>query len=61
MAKRAFASKSKWPAFPLSGPQRSTQLLNNSTFQHLVSTKTAIDPKVVKQLREKTNAGMMDC
>jgi elongation factor Ts len=24
-------------------------------------TKTAIDPKVVKQLREKTNAGMMDC
>ncbi len=26
-----------------------------------MSTKTAIDPKVVKQLREKTNAGMMDC
>jgi len=26
-----------------------------------VSTKTAIDPKIVKQLREKTNAGMMDC
>jgi elongation factor Ts len=26
-----------------------------------VSIKTAIDPKVVKQLREKTNAGMMDC
>ena len=24
-------------------------------------TKTAIDPKVVKPLREKTNAGMMDC
>jgi elongation factor Ts len=26
-----------------------------------MSIKTAIDPKVVKQLREKTNAGMMDC
>ena len=26
-----------------------------------MSTKTAIDPKLVKQLREKTNAGMMDC
>jgi elongation factor Ts len=26
-----------------------------------MSTKTAIDPQVVKQLREKTNAGMMDC
>src|ERR1700751_542345 len=26
-----------------------------------MSTKTEIDPKVVKQLREKTNAGMMDC
>jgi len=26
-----------------------------------MSTKTAIDPKVVKRLREKTNAGMMDC
>lgn len=26
-----------------------------------MSVKTAIDPKLVKQLREKTNAGMMDC
>jgi elongation factor Ts len=26
-----------------------------------MSTKTAIDPKLVKQLREKTYAGMMDC
>jgi len=26
-----------------------------------MSTKTTIDPKIVKQLREKTNAGMMDC
>src|SRR6202047_5052082 len=26
-----------------------------------MSTKTATDPKTVKQLREKTNAGMMDC
>ena len=26
-----------------------------------MTAKTAIDPKVVKQLREKTNAGMMDC
>src|SRR3989449_7767750 len=26
-----------------------------------METKTDIDPKLVKQLREKTNAGMMDC
>ncbi len=26
-----------------------------------MSVKTDIDPKTVKQLREKTNAGMMDC
>jgi elongation factor Ts len=26
-----------------------------------MSTKTDIDPKLVKQLRERTNAGMMDC
>src|ERR1700732_2265107 len=26
-----------------------------------MSVKTAIDPKLVKQLREKTNAGYMDC
>ena len=26
-----------------------------------MTTKTVIDPKTVKQLREKTNAGMMDC
>ena len=26
-----------------------------------MSIKTAIDPQVVKKLREKTNAGMMDC
>src|SRR5436853_2553797 len=26
-----------------------------------MSVKTAIEPKTVKQLREKTNAGMMDC
>src|SRR4051812_12458954 len=26
-----------------------------------MSTQTGIDPKLVKQLREKTNAGMMDC
>src|ERR1043165_6803897 len=26
-----------------------------------MSTTTMVDPKLVKQLREKTNAGMMDC
>ena len=26
-----------------------------------MATQTDIDPKIVKQLREKTNAGMMDC
>ena len=26
-----------------------------------MNVKTEIDPQLVKQLREKTNAGMMDC
>jgi translation elongation factor EF-Ts len=26
-----------------------------------MSTATAIDPKIVKELRDRTNAGMMDC
>src|SRR5205085_3267887 len=31
------------------------------SFQLSMTSKAAIDPKIVKQLREKTNAGMMDC
>src|SRR5205085_359918 len=34
--------------------------LTNSEFC-CMTTKTDVDPKLVKQLREKTNAGMMDC
>ena len=26
-----------------------------------MSTATVIDPKIVKELRERTHAGMMDC
>src|SRR5205814_3186595 len=54
-AKTASENKSKWPAFPPN--ERLRRPLNSNS----MSTKTAIDPKTVKQLREKTNAGMMDC
>src|SRR5436853_584045 len=54
-AKPAFASKSKWPAFP---PRERLRRPSNSNSMKVMAD---IDPKLVKQLREKTNAGMMDC
>src|SRR2546423_1720173 len=51
VTKRAFASRSRWPAFP--HKRKNAQRLMNAT--------TDIDPQLVKQLREKTNAGFMDC
>src|SRR5438128_11218793 len=56
-AKREFASKSRWLAFPLrkrpkSNPQHGTPN---------VQLPMEINPQLVKQLRDKTNAGMMDC
>src|SRR6266705_2817915 len=57
--KRAFASRSKWPAFRRR--RKKTSNAERRTRQCLMKTTTEIDPQLVKQLREKTNAGMMDC
>src|SRR5258708_40204309 len=54
-AKPAFANKSKWPAFP---PSERLRRPSNSNSMKVMAD---IEPKLVKQLREKTNAGMMDC
>src|SRR5881398_2622908 len=57
--KRAFASRSKWPASRRR--RKKTSNAERRTRQCLMKTTTEIDPQLVKQLREKTNAGMMDC
>src|SRR5256885_13299426 len=54
-AKPAFANKSRWPAFP---PSERLRRPSNSNSMKVMAD---IDPQLVKQLREKTNAGMMDC
>src|SRR5205823_6651 len=50
---------SKWPAFRRR--RKKTSNAERRTRQCLMKTTTEIDPQLVKQLREKTNAGMMDC
>src|SRR5207244_7351552 len=57
--KRAFASRSKWPASRRR--RRKTSDAERRTGQSLMKATTEINPQLVKQLREKTNAGMMDC
>src|SRR5881296_3807690 len=57
--KRAFASRSKWPASRRR--RRKTSDAERRTGQRLMKATTDINPQLVKQLREKTNAGMMDC
>src|SRR5207244_12821683 len=57
--KRAFASRSKWPASRRR--RRKTSDAERRTGQRLMKATTEINPQLVKQLREKTNAGMMDC
>src|SRR6266436_2897687 len=57
--KRAFASRSKWPA--CRRRRKKTSNAERRTRQCSMKTTTEIDPQLVKQLREKTNAGMMDC
>src|ERR1700745_498971 len=62
--KRAFASNSKWLASqPDACVASQAQSFESSTSKNLTPMKTTaeIDPKLVKQLREKTNAGFMDC
>src|SRR5439155_23639603 len=53
-AKPAFANQSKWPAFP---PSERLRRPSNSNSMKVMAD---IDPKLGKQLRETTNAGMMD-
>src|SRR5438876_320113 len=57
--KHAFASKWRWPACPRR--RKETFDAERRTRQFSMKTATEMDPKLVKQLREKTNAGMMDC
>jgi elongation factor Ts len=56
----------KWLAFPPDACVASpgaTRLfpVNALTIHNLMNTTAEIDPQLVKQLREKTNAGFMDC
>src|ERR1700737_3017879 len=56
-AKREFASKSRWLAFPL----RKRPTSNTQHRTPNVQSPMEINPQLVKQLRDRTNAGMMDC
>src|ERR1700682_3068180 len=56
-AKREFASKSRWLGVPLrKRPPSNTQHRTPN-----VQSPMEINPQLVKQLRDRTNAGMMDC
>src|SRR2546426_8967043 len=57
-AKHGFASKSRWLAFL---PARRHVKPNAQRSRCSMKATTDINPQLVKQLREKTNAGMMDC
>src|SRR6266567_2871980 len=57
-AKPPFASKSRWLAFQ---PDRRHVKPNAQRSRFSMKATTDINPQLVKQLREKTNAGMMDC
>src|SRR6266850_1105295 len=57
-AKHGFASKSRWLAFL---PDRRHVKPNAQRSRFSMKATTDINPQLVKQLREKTNAGMMDC
>src|SRR5437667_1138554 len=58
-AKRASASRSKWLASRRS-PKKTSDAASRTPNVQMKAT-TEIDPQLVKQLREKTNAGFMDC
>src|SRR5256885_16107501 len=61
-ARRVFANRWKWQAY-----RPDTSRFSDSTrrgfndSKDVMNATTEIDPKLVKQLREKTNAGFMDC
>src|SRR5205823_12626336 len=56
-AKRASANGWRWPVFRREA--NPLQCFDNSSDS--MNATTEIDPKLVKRLREKTNAGFMDC
>src|SRR6267143_5783160 len=65
-AKLEFASKSKWQACPRKEIETLESLhcylVTGERFSHLtIPFPMEIDPQLVKQLREKTSAGFMDC
>src|SRR5260370_151025 len=55
--KRACANRWKWPEFR---PKRAPEPLDTKQMSN-TQLSMEINPKLVKQLREKTNAGYMDC
>src|SRR5881275_3386747 len=56
-AKRASANGWRWPVFR----REANPLQRFDDSSDTMNTTTEIDPKLVKRLREKTNAGFMDC
>src|SRR5262249_62235 len=60
-AKHASANKWKWQAYPPDASRVGGSTLSRLTILRTMKTTAEIDPKLVKQLREKTNAGFMDC
>src|SRR5215471_16109012 len=60
-AKHASANKWKWQAYPPDASRVGGSTLSRLTILRTMNATSEIDPKLVKQLREKTNAGFMDC
>src|SRR5436309_1854220 len=61
-ARPASANRWKWQAYrPDAGRFSDSTRPSFNDSKDLMNATTEIDPKLVKQLREKTNAGFMDC
>src|ERR1044072_5617782 len=63
-AKRASEKKWKWPEYRPNESARSALAFKRRALRSIklfMATTMEIDPQLVKQLREKTNAGFMDC
>src|SRR6516165_5172161 len=61
-ARPASANRWRWQAYrPEASRFSGSTLWRFNDSKDLMNATTEIDPKLVKQLREKTNAGFMDC
>src|SRR6266481_1672457 len=61
-ARPVSANRWKWQAYrPDASRSSGSTLRRYNDPKNLMNAATEIDPKLVKQLREKTNAGFMDC